>query len=296
VIDSELLPSPDEVAHFREHGWYLTRRVFTDAELDAAIDGSERYYASLDAPEVALPNGRTFRPMWWQGAGEDVLRKNDYTTPVVPELAALLRKPVLGAIAALLAGDDVRLWHDQLLYKPPSTVGAPQAVGWHTDRGYWKTCSSDDLLTAWVPFTDIRPDMGPLQFVDGSLHWPPNDHLDFFSSDLDALEARFETGGAPVVKVPALLRRGQVSFHHCRTIHGSGANTSDRPRRAIALHLQPAANRYVERRTSNGYVHRHDLDDLTRGPDGPPDYADPVFCPRVGTLADALRARDGEGD
>lgn len=290
-IDAALLPTPDEVAHYREHGWYLSRRLFTDAELDAAIDASERFYATLDTPEMALPNGRSHRAAWWTGCGPGVLRKNDYATLVVPELAALARKPVLGAIAALLVGDDVRLWHDQLLLKPPSTPEAPRAVGWHTDRGYWQTCSSDEMLTAWVPFTDIPQELGPLTFVDGSHRWPPNDHLDFFSSDLDALEARFVTGGAPVVKVPALLSRGHVSFHHCRTIHGSGPNVADRPRRAIALHLQPAANRHAERHDAAGDLLRHGNDDLTRGADGRPDYADPVFCPLLGTVSTARRLR-----
>ena len=283
-IAPSLLPTRREVDHFRTHGWYLSRRLFTDAELDAAIEGSERYYACLDEPDTLLPDGRRHPTMWWKGCGEDTIRKNDYATLRVPELDALLRKPVLGAVAAVLAGDDVRLWHDQLLYKPPSTRAAPRAVGWHTDCGYWKTCSSDTLLTAWVPFTEMTKELGPLTSIDGSLHWPPNDHLDFFSSDLDRLEAGFRTGGAPIVKVPALLRRGHVSFHDCRTIHGSGPNLTDRPRRAIALHLQPAANRYVERRTASGELLHHSNDDLTRRADGRPDYADPTYCPRIGTL------------
>jgi ectoine hydroxylase-related dioxygenase (phytanoyl-CoA dioxygenase family) len=32
------------------------------------------------------------------------------------------------------------------------------------------------------------------------------------------------------------LRKGQMSFHHCRMIHGSGVNRGDRPRTSIALH------------------------------------------------------------
>ena len=35
-----------------------------------------------------------------------------------------------------------------------------------------------------------------------------------------------------------------MSFHHCRTYHGSGANRSDRPRRAVSLHLQDGDNEY----------------------------------------------------
>ena len=205
---------------------------------------------------------------------------------VVPELAALRTKPILGAIAAALCGEDVRLWHDQLLYKPPHDPKHPTNVGWHTDHGYWRTCSSDNMLTAWIPFTEMTKEIGSIQFVDESLHWPGNDHLNFFSSDLDRLEQQFETGGAPVVKVTPTLARGQVTFHDCRTIHGSGPNLTRQPRRSLAVHLQPASNHHVERYDDHGRLHRHGNDDLTADVNGRPNYADPSYCPLLARYRD----------
>ena len=290
-IQADLLPSDADIAFYRENGYYISKPLFTDAELDAAIEASERYYAGLEGQQISLPNGKTYNLAWWPGLGAGTLRKNDYSTLLVPELAALRDKPVLGAVAALLAGEDVRLWHDQLLYKPPvEDPDKPQNVGWHTDFGYWKTCSSDNMLTAWVPFTAMGEDIGSIGFVDGSLHWPDNSHLDFFSSDMAGLEARFDSGGRPVEKTVALLERGQVTFHHCRTIHGSGPNFSPGPRRSIALHMQPASNRYT-RRLVDGRPCAHSNDALTAGPDGQPDYADPTYCPVLGRRDEALGAR-----
>jgi ectoine hydroxylase-related dioxygenase (phytanoyl-CoA dioxygenase family) len=37
--------------------------------------------------------------------------------------------------------------------------------------------------------------------------------------------------------VPAVLKRGQASFHHPLTVHGSFPNRSARPRRAVALNF-----------------------------------------------------------
>jgi ectoine hydroxylase-related dioxygenase (phytanoyl-CoA dioxygenase family) len=37
--------------------------------------------------------------------------------------------------------------------------------------------------------------------------------------------------------MPWPVRKGEVSFHHSMTWHGSHENRSDRPRRAIALHF-----------------------------------------------------------
>ncbi len=283
---ASLLPTLEEIEHYRQCGYYISKPLYTERELDAAIAASERYYADLQGREIALPNGRTYALAWHPGDGPERLRKNDYSTLVVPELNALLHKPVLGLIAALLCGDDVRLWHDQLLYKPPSKEDAPQSVGWHTDYGYWRTCSADNMLTAWVPFTDMDERIGTITFVEGSLHWPENNHLNFFSSDLDGLEKQFNSGGAPVVKVPAILQRGQVTFHHCRTIHGSGPNYTQQPRRSIAFHMQPAANSYTAVYDGAQLV-AHPNDQLTRGTDGKPNYADPTYCPLLGRVEHA---------
>jgi ectoine hydroxylase-related dioxygenase (phytanoyl-CoA dioxygenase family) len=45
---------------------------------------------------------------------------------------------------------------------------------------------------------------------------------------------------------PAPVKKGEVHYHHGMTWHGSGANTSGRPRRAIALHYMSEQTMYVE--------------------------------------------------
>ena len=290
-IDPDLLPTAEEINQYQKSGYYISKPLFQEKDLDAAIRASEAYYASLSSRKINLPNNREFNLSWYPEDGTDCLRKNDYSTLVVPELDSLLKNPAIGSIAALLCGEDVRLWHDQLLYKPPSDLSDPQSVGWHTDHGYWRTCSSNNLLTAWIPFTDMDVSIGTISFIEGSLDWPTNDHLDFFSSDLDNLEKQFNTGGARVIKVPAILKRGQVTFHHCRTIHGSGPNTSKQPRRSIALHLQPASNEYIE--TYNGdELASHPNDELTRQSNGKPNYSDPVYCPIVGNIKKSKQAQN----
>ncbi len=279
----ELLPTEDEVNHYREHGWYHSKTLFTEDEMDAFSAASERYYAlQLDEPKEILervPYLNKFRPTGeYRG-----LRKGDYSSMFSKGLRELVTHPLIGAVAAKLSGsDEIRLWHDQLLYKPTQDPDRPANVGWHTDRGYWKTCSSAQMLTAWVPFTDCGAEMGTITMIDGSQHWPDNTNaLNFFSSDLEGLEKEFDSGGKAVVKVPINLRRGQVSFHHCLTIHGSGPNLSPAPRRSIAIHLQDKSNHWVETLRPSGQISHHDNDEMCRRKDGLPDYTDPDFCPAL---------------
>jgi ectoine hydroxylase-related dioxygenase (phytanoyl-CoA dioxygenase family) len=277
-----LLPSDEDVAEFKRAGYYVSKTLFSEAEINGFLAASERFYsAEVDEPVVPVPD--RFRPTGNYGQG---LRKHDQSSMFSKGLRELVTHPILGAIASRLVGaPSIRLWHDQLLYKPMDTPGKQSNVGWHTDRGYWKTCTSANMVTAWVPFQECTEENGTITMVDGSHLWPDNtDGLNFFSNDLEGLEKNFKTGGAPVIKTAVHLLKGQVSFHHCLTIHGSGPNRTPNPRRSIAVHLQDEANRYQEFHYPDGRLARHDLDTLSRSVNGVPDYTDPDFCPVIWPL------------
>ncbi len=281
-VEQALLPSAADIAFYREHGWWISPRIYTASELAAAEAAADRYYQG----ERDLPwPGQVELDCGWKPEHGPGLRKNDYATLQMRDLAAIMRKPLLGATAALLAEvDGVRLWHDQLLYKPgdPGETRSDN-VGWHTDRGYWRVCSSDRLLTAWIPFHDCPEEMGTITMIDGSHRWPDNTtSLNFFDPDLDKLESAFDTGGNPVVKVPMVLGLGQVSFHSCFTIHGSSRNRSSRPRRSLAVHCQDAENHWQRWVHQDGSVAGHGNDLFARArADGSPDFADPAMFPTL---------------
>lgn len=275
--DAELLPTDDDVAFYREHGYWISPPALPDHVLDAAAEGAEQLYRGQ--PDRPLPDGR-----WqhgWKPADGDVLRKNDYSSLNVDRLASLVRHPYVAACAARLAGaESIRLWHDQLLYKPPQDPARSANVGWHTDRQYWMTCSSTSMLTAWIPFHDVDLKHGAVNFVDGSSRWEEDVALNFFDQDLSSLKDLRDSHD--VHTVPAEIPRGAMSFHNCRTIHGSGPNLRDSPRRAIAVHLQPGENHFVRRTTGDGNPVHHGNDTLVRTtPAGDPDYADPAVCPQL---------------
>ena len=287
-----MIPSDEEVADFHRRGWFVSPPIVPDAVLDRVSAAAERYWLGdvADGPEVPA----TCLPVVPPPPG---LRKNDYAALRRPELMELVRLPVLGAIAARLMGAEdvgVRLWHDQLLYKPPSSegpgAGAPANVGWHTDRSYWRACSADNMVTAWVPFHDVTVEHGALTMLDGSNHWEDEGRDDrlFFRQDLDAAEHELSEAGRKLVKVPIELKRGQVSFHHCRTFHGSGPNRTGEPRRSLAIHMQPGDNRFSGLRDASGQPWHHANHDVCRWVDGKPDYTDPHYFPTLLTPTSAI--------
>ncbi|MBU3866510.1 phytanoyl-CoA dioxygenase family protein [Streptomyces sp. 4503] len=272
------LPTDDDVAFYQQNGCWISPPILPDDVLDTAERGMRRHYAGdVDRRVDGDENGEN---SGWRPEDGDVLRKNDYASLRVSELAHLVRQSVIAACAARLAGaPEIRLWHDQLLYKPSGSDRLGN-VGWHTDRRYWRCCSSQDMLTAWVPFHDVTEAHGPVMFAAGSHRWNETADLNFFDQDLTTLERHAAEHDLRIVS--ATLARGQVSFHHCKTVHGSGPNHSGEPRRSIAIHLQPGDNHHVTAHNPDGTVATHRNDNLTAAQgNGTPDYADPVVCPRL---------------
>ena len=188
-------------------------------------------------------------------------------------MAHLALNPIIGAMAARLCGAKaVRLWHDQLLLKPPNS-GSVGNVGWHQDYHYWQCTDPPELLTAWVALDDVNGDNGCMQVVPGSHRWGLLPEGNFFNKDLEALQARIEAAsGRPFHTAKCILPAGSLSFHHCLTIHGSGANRTPRPRRSLVVHLQPEGTRYRAGTPGKGHMNVR----LLSGNDGDP-FVGPYF-------------------
>jgi ectoine hydroxylase-related dioxygenase (phytanoyl-CoA dioxygenase family) len=242
-LKEDLLPTREDVRFFQDKGYWLGGKVLSDEQLDALRQAMEDVYAGR------YETGIGPMAVWIPGDNPKAIRKSDNAHWASTTLRKLATNPTIGAMAArLIDTPEIRLWHDQLLYKPGQGSAGKQAagnVGWHQDSHYWQ-CTITDLLTAWVAFDDVTLDNGCMQVAPGSHRWGLLKESDFFNSDLDAMKKKIEeeTGHAFTTE-PCTLKAGEVSFHHCLTIHGSGPNMTDKPRRSLVLHLQPDHAYYI---------------------------------------------------
>jgi hypothetical protein len=280
-----LLPGPDDVAAYREHGWYIAPKVLSDAVIEQARGGAERHWAGERDWSLPISDGFTD----WKPGDPDSIRIGEIIALQNRDIRALVEQPVIGAIAARLAGTrTIRLWESELISKSPPKRDSliPSApVGWHTDRAYWMTCTSLEMLTAWIPLSDCPIEMGPLMVADGSHKWAGIEELrEFQNRDLEGVENRVLQGRESITKVSMALEQGQMSFHNALTLHASDVNRSDRPRLSLALHLQDDSNRYRPFRNERGELWQVVNDRMCRkNADGDPDYTDPAVCPVLWT-------------
>jgi ectoine hydroxylase-related dioxygenase (phytanoyl-CoA dioxygenase family) len=176
---------------------------------------------------------------WHPGDDPTRLVKIDQPQQADHAITRMLEQSDIGRIAAELVGADlIQCWAVQLLYKP--AAGTPTGnVGWHQDDDYWAGWWEGEVFTCWVALSDVTAESGPMRFVPGSHQWGFLKSGNFWELDLDGGAQAFPVpGDADWREVPAILPPGGASFHHRRTIHGSGPNTSATPRRSYAVHLR----------------------------------------------------------
>ena len=167
--ERDLLPSDADVEEYQARGWYLSKKLLSDDEVDRLLAASERFYAGhRDRTLPARPPNLAY----WEPSDGPVQRHNDYVHYESDEIGRILRKPLIGAVAARLAQtSEIRVFQSTLIYKPPVIDEASNLVPWHADRHYWQTCTSERMLTAFIPFHDCGTEMGTITIVDRSHRW-----------------------------------------------------------------------------------------------------------------------------
>jgi ectoine hydroxylase-related dioxygenase (phytanoyl-CoA dioxygenase family) len=141
----------------------------------------------------------------------------------------------LVAASQLLGNVPVRFWHDQLFWKPAKKGGV---VAWHQDYSYWTRTKPVAHLTCWCGLDDATKENGCLQYIAGSHRWGllPKPVL---AGDIQGIKDFLNDEQKTQFDHPqyAEVRAGEAIFHHSLTLHGSGENKSDKPRRAFVINV-----------------------------------------------------------
>lgn len=230
----------EQVAAFEQDGLVSGIKVFDDAQVAALRDRLERlrtHVGELTDDLYEVEAAWTEKP--------DSVVFHFLGAWMVDELFHdLVWHPAITVPSAQLLGvDHLRFWHDQVFYKPPRHPGV---VPWHQDYSYWTRTGPPRHITVNVVLDDTDLENGCLHFVPGSHRWPLLPKVSF-DAPMDALLAdvpgELRDDFRPV---PVPLRAGEASIHHSHTIHGSFANQSDGPRRAVVVNTMAADTRVTD--------------------------------------------------
>jgi ectoine hydroxylase-related dioxygenase (phytanoyl-CoA dioxygenase family) len=245
--------SPEQIESYQRDGYLTLREVVTEEELRVLepdfdrfirgeVTGMERDFCDMSGPadrrfeDFSLINAmlpRRYQPH---------LQGNVY------ELRA-------ASIARQLIGEQAALDYDQFLAKRPDK---PDAVfTWHQDLGYWPTNTPDTFTaTCSLALDDADAENGCLQVLPRSHRGPLRPHRPLHSQGKDEFHILSITLDPNEQAVELPLRRGDITVHDERIVHGSGGNLSkDRWRRTYIVAFRSKDTVDFER--SVGFTHSH---------------------------------------
>ena len=226
------LLDPDPRAFFAEHGWLVVRGAVSPErvrELEAAVDAIYHAYPPAPAGQV------------WEVAG---------ISRISPPIAEHARDAAIARHAGEALGcARVQLLQDTVLVKA-ARVGGP--VAWHQDHTYTGYLDPAQAVSVRLALTDCSLDNGCLEVIDGSHAWGLFGDVRALTEThvADALGPAAERWRDRVVALE--LAPGDLSIHHCLTLHGSRENPSPRTRKTLITRLFDAACRLVPGRLPAG--------------------------------------------
>lgn len=224
--ESTVRLSEEQIRYYHQNGFLAIPAITTPEE----VEHIREIYDRLFTEKTGRDKGYQFD---LAGTDEDdkesVLPQMLRLTQFVPELKDTLFYANAFAVTRQLLGPDVQYWDDHAILKP-ARIGAE--TPWHQDQAYWSPQHDYNSVSIWMPLQEATMENGCMQFIPG----PEQGILPHHTKDNDPrihalVVDQIDTSRAVACPIPA----GGATIHHCRTLHYTGPNTSDIPRRAYIL-------------------------------------------------------------
>jgi len=213
--------SDEQINQFRENGHTLVRNLLNSNEVntyrDVIINAADKFNTEKRKLEDRDTYGKAFLQIM------NLWRVDD-------EVKRFVMAKRFGHVAAQLLGvDNVRIYHDQALFKEAGGGPTP----WHQDQYYWPI-DTHNTVTMWMPLVDINVDMGMLTFASGS-------HKNGYVFDFeisDESQGEFDnyvnTNGFKISRATH-MQAGDATFHYGYTIHNAPGNQSNQMREVMTV-------------------------------------------------------------
>jgi hypothetical protein len=250
------------VEQYRRNGYQICNDVLTEQEMEFLdhwfehfISGKEASAMGRDFCDMSQPYGTPFEKFQLVNA----MLPSTYR----PELADNIFHKVAASIAdQLYTEGTAAMDYEQFLAKRPEQEGAEFAM--HQDLGYWPKIGSTWTATFSLALTDSDLINGCLQLIPGSNREPElRKHVPkAFSASADGSSFNRDESHTLVIETnpedrPVYLpvKRGSVTVHDERIVHGSGGNKSKVWRKTYVAAFRDAETIKAER--AIGFTHSH---------------------------------------
>ncbi|MDF2724892.1 MAG: phytanoyl-CoA dioxygenase family protein [Paenibacillus sp.] len=222
----------EQVKFYRQHGFVQVDNVLSDSELAELRE----YLEEAMQAEGDKANTRDKNSAYHKVLNQKVNAWRDHAG-----VAKYTLHPRFAEMARRLTGaSGIRLFHDHALWKMP---GDSKPTPWHQDMPYWPV-QEPGSLSIWITLDDVDERNGCMMFVPGSKRAGKLKGINFLDPQNinDYVEDPEIVATKPVV-VP--LKAGSCTFHDGLTFHYAHANSTDKPRRVLAIIYMPDGTVYT---------------------------------------------------
>lgn len=218
--DFKIIPQ-EQIVEFREDGHTITTGLLSRDEVVAYHSLIRKSALKFNTEKRKIEDRDTYGKAFLQIM--NLWRHDENVKKFV------MSRRLAKVAADLLGVENVRIYHDQALFKEPGGGPTP----WHQDQYYWPV-DTDKTITMWMPLVDISEDMGMLTFASGS-----QKKGSVFNYEIsDESESEFNTyikENNFKISRAKTMKAGDASWHTGFTIHNAPANKSNRLREVFTI-------------------------------------------------------------
>lgn len=162
-------------------------------------------------------------------------------------LAEYAMFPEILDVVECFTGPDIRAMHSMLINKPPDSGQKTSRHPLHQDLHYFPFRPSDSIVCSWTAMEHVDIQNGCLVVLPGT-----HRHTGLLQHDYPNWEGGVNKfyhgvkGFDKEEKIHLHMEKGDTVFFHPLLIHGSGANTTQRFRKAISCHYSSANGHYID--------------------------------------------------
>src|SRR6201992_3025568 len=213
--------SGESIKEFTEKGHTLIKNILSPEEISVyrpvIVNAAQRYNTEKRKMQDRDTYGKAFLQIMNLWRVDEAAKKFVFSKR-------------LAKIAADLMGvENVRIYHDQALFKEPGGGPTP----WHQDQYYWPI-DTNNTITMWMPLVDIDIDMGMLTFASGSYKNGSIFNFEISDESEDAFDQYVNEHKFPITRAET-MKAGDATWHRGFTIHNAPGNNSDKMREVMTV-------------------------------------------------------------